>query len=120
MGRTSNSDSDDVSNISKECTDKVRTRLINTAYDGNVHVDVDVNVHSHDKDKYGDKDEDKNGDGNKDRCQYNDNVARNMKDKKDDQGKGIKYSVNEHASDVSVPLTGAILADDMGTGKVRI
>jgi hypothetical protein len=121
MGRTVHSG--DVSNLSKECTDKVRTHLINTVYEGDKQVNeyeqkrtsVDNNVG---RDKYGNKDgdrdegEDKNGD----------EVIQAMKGNKYDQNNSIKYPINrnDHTQEASIPLTGAILADDMGTGKVRM
>ena len=103
MGRTSNSD--DVINISKECAEKTRTHLISTAYGENVLVDMNVN-----KNKIKNKNEDKS------------EAFRSINDtNKFDQNNDTKCIVEEHTQDDnSIPLTGAILADDMGTGKVRI
>ena len=92
MGRTSNSD--DVTNMSKECAEEVRTHLISTAYGDNVLVDKSKN-------------ENKN-EAVLDTNKFNEN-------------NDTKNIVKEHTQDNnSIPLTGAILADDMGTGKVRI
>ena len=101
MGRTSNSD--DVTNMSKECVEEVRTHLISTAYGDSVCVEENRNQN---------KNENENENG----------AVRSISDtNKFDQNNDTKYVVKEHTQDDnSIPLTGAILADDMGTGKVRI
>ena len=119
MGRTENSG--DVTDLSRECADKVRTHLISTFYEGDMQVNkyeqertsVDKND---DKYKYGSKDGDRDKHGNEDGGA----VIQAMKGNRYDQSNSIKYPINRHTQEASIPLTGAILADDMGTGKVRM
>ena len=121
MGRAVHSG--DVSNLSKECTDKVRAQLIYTVYEGDMQVSkfeqkrtsVDKNE---DRDKYGNKDGDRDGGVDKN----GDEVIEAMKGNKYDQNNSIKNPINHnhHIPEAAIPLTGAILADDMGTGKVRM
>ena len=109
MGRTSNSD--DVTNMSKECAEEVRTHLISTAYGENVLVDKNKNRYRNG-----------NGNGNGNENRNGNEAVRSVVDiNKIDQNNDTKNIVKEHTQDNnSIPLTGAILADDMGTGKVRI
>ena len=99
MGRTSNSG--DVIDISKECAEKARTHLMSTAYGDGVC-----------------DEENRNENENKNK---NEAVGSISDTDEFDQKKDTKYIVKEHTQDdTSIPLTGAILADDMGTGKVRM
>ena len=107
MGRTSNSD--DVTNMNKGCAEEVRTHLISTAYGENVLVDKNKNRY-------------RNGNGNGNENRNGNEAVRSVVDiNKIDQNNDTRNIVKERTQDNnSIPLTGAILADDMGTGKVRI
>jgi hypothetical protein len=121
MGRTVHSG--DVSNLSKECTDKVRAHLVSTVYEGDLKVNkFEQKGTSFDKDGGRDKDGNKDGDRDGGEDKNGDEVIQAMKGNKYDQNNSIKYPINhnDHTQEVSIPLTGAILADDMGTGKVRM
>jgi hypothetical protein len=119
MGRTVHSG--DVSNLSKECTDKVRAHLIDTVYEGDMQVNkfeqngTSVN-RNEDRDKY----EKKNGGRDRGEDKNGDEEIQAMKGNKYEQNNSIKYhnNHNHHSQEAAIPLTGAILADDMGTGKV--